>query len=180
MIRRQSRGDASETSAVRDLTVRAFGPDEGPVVADLVDALQASDAFVGLAFLAERAGAPVGHTMLTRAWLDAPARLVEVLVLSPLSVTPEHQRTGVGRALTTEALAAADAEGWPAVFLEGDPAYYGRLGFDQAGARGFTSPSTRIPDAAFQVVTLAAYEPWMTGALVYADRFWAFDCVGLR
>jgi putative acetyltransferase len=33
---------------------------------------------------------------------------------------------------------------------------------------------------AFQVVTLPAYEPWMTGALVYAEQFWAFDCVGLR
>jgi putative acetyltransferase len=30
------------------------------------------------------------------------------------------------------------------------------------------------------VVTHAAFEPWMTGALVYPDRFWALDCVGLR
>jgi putative acetyltransferase len=38
----------------------------------------------------------------------------------------------------------------------------------------------RIPDAAFQVVTLAGYQPWMTGALVYAEQFWVHDCVGLR
>jgi putative acetyltransferase len=29
-------------------------------------------------------------------------------------------------------------------------------------------------------VRLSAYDPSITGALVYADTFWAFDCVGLR
>jgi putative acetyltransferase len=38
----------------------------------------------------------------------------------------------------------------------------------------------RIPDAAFQVYPLAAYRPGMTGALVYAEQFWEYDCVGLR
>jgi putative acetyltransferase len=38
----------------------------------------------------------------------------------------------------------------------------------------------RIPDAAFQVLTLSSFEPWMSGTLVYADAFWRFDCVGLR
>lgn len=178
-VRRQQAGPC-DRAVVRDLTVRAFDPGQGPVVADLVEALQDSDAFGGLSFVAERDGQPIGHTMLTRGWLDAPAELVEVLVLSPLSVAPDHQRTGVGRALVAAALDAAAADGWPAVFLEGDPAYYSRLGFERASAGGFTSPSPRIPDAAFQVVTLASHQSWMTGALVYPDRFWAFDCVGLR
>ena len=86
----------------------------------------------------------------------------------------------MGRALFAAALDAAAADGWPAVFLEGDPAYYSRLGFERASARGFASPSPRIPDAAFQVVTPASHQSWMAGALVYPDRFWAFDCVGLR
>jgi putative acetyltransferase len=30
------------------------------------------------------------------------------------------------------------------------------------------------------VHSLPAYEPWMTGTLVYADPFWRLDCVGLR
>lgn len=42
------------------------------------------------------------------------------------------------------------------------------------------SPSLRMPDAAFQVARLPAYEPWMTGTLVYSETFWALDCVGLR
>jgi putative acetyltransferase len=47
-------------------------------------------------------------------------------------------------------------------------------------ARGFRKPSLRIPDDAFQVAALAAYEPWMTGTLVYSATFWVHDCVGLR
>jgi putative acetyltransferase len=38
----------------------------------------------------------------------------------------------------------------------------------------------RIPEAAFQVVKLPAYEPWMTGTLIYDHTFWDLDCVGLR
>jgi putative acetyltransferase len=45
---------------------------------------------------------------------------------------------------------------------------------------GFRKPSLRTPDAAFQVLRLAAYEPWMTGTLIYAEPFWRHDAVGLR
>jgi putative acetyltransferase len=179
---RPERPDDGRT--VHDLTLEAFGTGS-EVVADLVDALRDSDAFVeGLSFVAEVQSASgeavVGHTMLTRSWVDADRELVKVLVLSPLSVAPGHQRRGVGSELVLHALAEADEAGWPAVFLEGDPAYYSRLGFERASTLGFSRPGTRIPDAACQVVTLSAFEPWMTGALVYADRFWALDCVGLR
>jgi putative acetyltransferase len=68
----------------------------------------------------------------------------------------------------------------PAVFLEGDPGYYRRLEFVPAKPLGIRKPSLRIPDAAFQVMTLSAHEPWMTGTLVYPDAFWRHDAVGLR
>jgi putative acetyltransferase len=68
----------------------------------------------------------------------------------------------------------------PAVFLEGSPDYYPRFGFQPGAELGFRKPSLRIPDAAFQVRLLAAYEPWMTGTLVYSEVFWRHDSVGLR
>ena len=68
----------------------------------------------------------------------------------------------------------------PVVFLEGDPAYYRRLGFVAGADHGFRRPSLRIPGPAFQVVLLPAYEPWMTGTHVYAEAFWRHDAVGLR
>jgi putative acetyltransferase len=156
----------------------AFG-DEGQQVADLVAALDASGR-TELSLVAEVGGAVAGHVQLSRAWVDARAALVDVLVLSPLSVDPAHQRRGLGAALVGAAVRAAGERRAPAVFLEGSPTYYGRLGFERASGRGFTRPSPRIPDPAFQVVVLDAHEEWMSGPLVYCDAFWALDCVGLR
>lgn len=156
----------------------AFG-EEGERVARLVTALHEADRS-RLSLVAEVGGEVVGHVQLNLSWVDAPDRLVEVLVLSPLSVRPHLQRRGIGAALVIAALREADAGSCPAVFLEGDPAYYGRLGFRRASDVGFERPSVRIPDDACQVALLTAYQPWMRGALVYCDPFWALDCVGLR
>ena len=167
-----------ERAEARDVITRSFGR---VVVADLAEALQDAPAGVdGLSFVAELGGYLIGHVQLSKSWLDAPKRLVEVLVLSPLGVVPEFQRRGIGGRLVNHALREAARMGAPMIFLEGSPHYYQRFGFETASRRGFTAPSVRIPDAAFQVVVLPSHEPWMTGALVYAEVFWALDCVGLR
>ncbi len=171
--------DTRDHAAVRDLVARAFV--EEPTVADLVSLLRAdSAAQAGHSYVAEIGGEVVGHVMMTRAWVDALPRLVRVLVLSPLSVAPEWQYRGIGGALVEFALAEASGGDHPLVFLEGSPLYYTRFGFQRASRLGFVAPSRRIPDPAFQVVTLPAYEDWMTGALVYPDVFWRLDAVGLR
>ena len=164
--------------AVLDVVRSAFA-DEGDLVAELVLALRDAG-HCRSSLVAEESGRVIGHVQLNRSWVDARERLVEVLVLSPLSVHADHQRRGVGTALVAAAIEAAKAVNSPALFLEGDPAYYGRLGFERASSLGFSAPSLRIPDAAFQVVLLPDHEPWMTGALAYCDPFWALDCVGLR
>jgi putative acetyltransferase len=166
-----------DRDAVLDVHRRAFG-DHGGKVAGLVGALRRDDP-AALSVVATDGGRVVGHVLFTRSLLDTPRRLVDVQVLSPLAVLPEWQRRGVGAALVRHGVELLDAAGVPLVFLEGDPGYYGRLGFTAAGY-GFRKPSLRIPDAAFQVVRLSAYRPWMTGAFVYSAPFWAHDCVGLR
>jgi putative acetyltransferase len=172
-VRPQGEGD---DGAVHAVTARAFGR---PRVVDLVDALAAGP--VRLSLVAEdEHGAVVGHTMLSRGWIDAPARLAEVLILSPLSVDPPVQARGIGGELVRAALAGAEALGAPALFLEGDPRYYSRFGFVAGATRGFAPPSVRIPEAAFQVVVLPPWAEWITGALVYPEAFWALDSVGRR
>ena len=105
---------------------------------------------------------------------------VAVRTLSPLAVAPSRQGRGIGTALVHAGLRRLAGDGVPLVFVEGDPRFYARAGFTPAGAHGFRRPSLRIPEAAFQVVRLPAYEPWMTGTFVYPDTFWELDCVGLR
>lgn len=165
---------------MRDVHLRAFG-DHGPVVADLVDTLrQTITPGDGLSLVAEHDRQVVGHVMFTRSLLDAPRRLVDVHVLSPLGVVPELQRRGIGSALVRHGLGVLGERSVPLVFLEGDPGYYSRFGFVPGGGLGFRKPSLRIPDGAFQVVRFPEHEPWMTGTLVYAEPFWRHDAVGLR
>ncbi len=170
--------EPDDRESVLDVVRNAFG-DEGDLVAELVLALRGAG-HCRRSLVAEDAGRVIGHVQLNRSWVDARERLVEVLVLSPLSVHADHQRQGVGTALVATAVGAARADKSPALFLEGDPGYYGRLGFERGSDHGFIPPSARIPDAAFQVMLLAGHEAWMTGALAYCDPFWALDCVGLR
>jgi putative acetyltransferase len=83
-------------SSVRGVHLAAFG-DHGPVVAGLVDDLLRDPAALSLVEIEDEVVA--GHVMFTRGLLDAPRRLVDVQVLSPLAVLPSHQRRGIGRAL---------------------------------------------------------------------------------
>jgi putative acetyltransferase len=168
---------SADVPATREVVAAAFGDEP---VAPLLDALRQSSAWRGLSFVAELEGRIVGHVSYSRGWLDAPPRIVGVLVLSPLSVHPAAQGRGVGTALVRRSLELLQDRPEPLVFLEGAPSYYGRLGFRPGGPSGFTAPSRRIPPAAFQFVTLPSFESWMTGALVYPDVFWEHDAVGLR
>jgi putative acetyltransferase len=171
---------AEDHAAVAAVHRQAFA-DDGPMVAALVDDLRTSlDSEPGLSLVAVDAATVIGHVLFTRNLLDAPKRLVDVQVLSPIGVLPEHQRRGVGSDLVRRGLQELAQRALPLVFLEGSPAYYARFDFHPGGEHGFRRPSLRIPPAAFQVHLLPAYEAWMTGTLVYRREFWDHDLVGLR
>src|SRR5258707_3087809 len=153
-----SSGKERETDheAVRSLHTLAFG-DDG-LVGRLVDALRITKApLPPLSFVATVHGQVTGHVMLSASRLDAPRRLVDVYVLSPLGVLPAYQRNGIGTQLISHAIGAADVRGVPLLFLEGSARYYGKRGFDRADTAGFRSPSLPIPPPAFQVARLSRY-----------------------
>ncbi|WP_407148776.1 GNAT family N-acetyltransferase [Bradyrhizobium sp. ORS 86] len=72
-------------------------------------------------------GSIVGHAAFSPVRIDHEAG--HWYGLGPVSVVPEMQKLGIGRALIREGLsrlAALDADG---CVVLGDPAYYGRFGF---------------------------------------------------
>ena len=172
-IRAAARGDDVQP------VIRAAFADEGELVARLWADVERSEA-LRASIVAEQAGQIVGHVGLSHAWLDARLRLVDVWLLSPLSVVPARQGQGIGTLLLAAAVEEARSSGTPLLFLEGSPAFYGSRGFERAGEHGFVPASARTPDAAFQVVRFASHEDWMTGQVIYRDVWWRHDCAGLR
>ena len=67
---------------------------------------------------------------------------VAMVQLGPVAVEPARQQSGIGRALTAQALAAAEVAGLAeALTLIGDPEYYGRFfGFDAARTAAWRVP----------------------------------------
>ena len=136
-----------DEAAVGEINRQAFG---GEAEADLVAALRREgDAVIELVAL--EAGEPLGHILLSP--LLAPEGS---LALAPLAVLPRAQGRGIGSALVRAALQEARRQGWKAVFVLGEPAYYGRFGFSAALAGPFETP---FPPEAFQALELE------TGAL---------------
>lgn len=85
-------------------------------------------------------GRIVGHMISTRAAVrDDAGGEHEVLCVGPVSVLPARQGQGVGSALMTRSIAEASRLGSRGMILFGDPAYYHRFGFRNAGEYGITT-----------------------------------------
>ena len=122
---------ADLTAGIRAVLMEAFPTS---IEADLVERLRSDgDLVIGLA--ACEGPAVVGYVALSR--MTAP---MDALGLGPVAVAPDRQRSGIGSALIRRSLESAAALGTEAVFVLGDPAYYGRFGFEVESACGFTSP----------------------------------------
>ena len=70
----------------------------------------------------------VGHVAFTTCGVEGSD--VNVALLAPLAVAPAVQRQGIGTALVQAGLRRLETAGVTNVFVLGDPAYYGRHGFE--------------------------------------------------
>ncbi len=141
----------SDRGRVYEVQLAAFGcRDE----AELVEALR-ERARPQLSLVAEEAGRVVGHVFFSPVEIDPPGRPVGLAGLAPLGVEPARQGRGIGSALVRAGLERCPGLGWQAVFLLGDPAYYGRFGFVAAAPLGFTYGDPGV-DPALQVIELRA------------------------
>ncbi|MEL6584107.1 MAG: N-acetyltransferase [Pseudomonadota bacterium] len=90
-------------------------------------------------------------------------------LLAPLAVDPDHQRQGLGRALTFAGLEELAGLGVQQVFVLGDPQYYGKLGFK---AERVVQPPYPLPpeyDGAWQSMTVKDRVPLRDQVLRYPE-----------
>ena len=149
----------SDAPSVHALLTEAFPTD---AEAALVARLRA-DGDVVLSLVAQAEDSVIGHVLFSR--MSAPFR---ALGLAPVAVVPRWQGQGIAARLIRDGLARAGSEGWEAVFVLGDPAYYNRFGFDAASAAGFQSP---YAGPYFLLRKLAADLPAVSGPVAYAPAF---------
>lgn len=154
-----------EAAAVRRVHEAAFPT---PAEANLVDRLRDRGKAV-VSLIAEADDRVVGHIVFSPVTLDPPAGGMG-LGLGPVAVLPEYEHHGVGRRLIQNGLAECRARGAGFVVVVGDPAYYGRFGFERAGRRGLRNEYGA--DEGFMVFELDASALPRDGALVkYGPEF---------
>lgn len=152
----------TDRAAIRAVEEAAFGRTDE---AALVDALVAAGDDV-LELVAEQAGQLVGHILFSRLVVKQEAEEFAAVALAPLAVLPALQQHGIGTRLIKEAHHRLQDKGERLSVVLGDPAYYGRFGYEHARAAGFTS---EFQGDALQALNWGAAPA--TGQLVYAPAF---------
>lgn len=118
----------SDEVAIEQVTRRAFlsHPYSHQTEQFIIRALRADHA-LSVSLVAEEAGCIVGHIALSPVTVSDGA--AGWYGLGPISVEPERQRRGIGRALMERGLAELRKMGANGCVLVGDPAFYTRFGF---------------------------------------------------
>ena len=98
----------------------------------VIHVLRDDPAFVKeLDFVMELDGKLIGQNMFMKTVINADdGRVISVLTMGPICVTPELKRKGYGKALLDYSLAKAAELGYGAVLFEGNIGFYGKSGFD--------------------------------------------------
>lgn len=104
----------------------------------MVNELRKRDGILPLSIVAEVNGLVVGHVICSNAEVTTETGKVPVLNIGPVSVMPEYQRMGVGKALMREMIRKAKELGYGAFLFFGRPEYYPQFGFVEASVFGIT------------------------------------------
>lgn len=156
-----------DAAAIHAVVLAAFGQDDE---AQLVTRLNA-DGEVVHALVAEVDGVIVGHILFSRLWIENKGGQTPAVALAPLSVHPDFQGKGLGRALIEAAHDDLKDDDEDLSIVLGDRAYYGRFGYDAYRASMFESayagPYLLAEDFTERAI-------W-TGKLVYPRAFAAME-----
>lgn len=132
----------------------------------LVEELMQSDSYIPeLSVVAVLNDKIVGHIMYSKIKIGTH----DGLAMAPLSVHPDHQKQGIGKALMEHTLAKIPLE-IPVVIL-GHPSYYAKFGFIPASTYNIKPPFA-VPDNVFMVRTSETVrKSGIQGTVIYDDAF---------
>ena len=104
----------------------------------VIHVLRDDPAFVKeLDLVMEQDGDLIGQNMFMKTIIEADdGRIIPVLTMGPIGITPELKRKGYGKALLDYSLEKAAEMGFGAVLFEGNIGFYGKSGFDYASKFG--------------------------------------------
>ena len=136
---------------VENLTREAFWNNFVPGCDEhyLAHILRDADCFIKeLDFVAEINDKVVANIMYSEAKVIAEDKNeYPVITFGPVSVLPEYQRKGIGKAIIEHSKKRAKEMGYNAIIIYGDPAVYSNAGFKPAEKYGIYTPSKRYLDA---------------------------------
>lgn len=105
----------------------------------MVHELRHRDGILELSLVAQlKDGTIVGHIICSKAIVKIENRKLSVLDLGPLSVQPEYQRQGIGKALIRAMIEKAKKLDYGAILFFGRPEYYPQFGFKEAVIYGIS------------------------------------------
>lgn len=138
-------------SPALDMVERVFAdwdsPEEGRTVRRLAEEIRAKKYYLpGLELLMlNEADEILGYAMFSRFHIEGRYES-ELLLLSPVAVRTDVQRQGISRALIEEGLRRAQAMGFRAVLVEGNPKNYNPRGFVTSADHGIVAgPNIHLP-----------------------------------
>ena len=114
----------------------------------VIHVLRDDPAFVKeLDFVMEKDDELIGQNMFMRTVINADdGRVIPILTMGPIGITPELKRKGYGKKLLDYSLEKASAMGFGAVLFEGNIGFYGHSGFTYA--RNFGIRYHDLPEGA--------------------------------
>jgi len=155
---------AADVVPIDEVTVAAFEALEisNHTEQFIVAALRSAGA-LAVSVVAELDGRVVGHIAFSPVTMSDGTQ--DWYGLGPVSVSPECQRQGIGKALIREGLARLKALNARGCCLVGHPGYYGKLGFENPRGLVFEG----VPPEAFFALSFDGYVP--QGTVTFNDAF---------
>ncbi len=154
----------ADVSTITEVTVAAFKTLEisNHTEQFIIAALRAAKALT-ISLVAEVDGRVIGHIAFSPVTISDGTR--NWYGLGPVSVLPEYQRQGIGKALIREGLSRLKDMNAQGCCLVGHPAYYRKFGFQNGAGLGHEG----VPPEVFFALSFDGHTP--RGTVTFHDAF---------